>query len=222
MNIAQFTQEFPDLCAASKKLHANPPNENRCHSGHTFIHDLTVAALCLKIDPNEPIAIMAACAAMVHSVDHCVEKDKVKDTIKYMVEENLSHILSAPMRSAVAEAAIRHKELNRDDQLTVQITLMDADRLANLSLVTALNLARTAPKERPTLELAHLDEENPATTYRDPQSTLDEIRTHFQYIPMLRMEKAKEIGHEYAIELSKFVGRLGDQISELGLEDVAI
>ena len=217
----EFKACFPALWAFTLDLHRKPPFESVCHLGHTEVHDAPVIALVGKIAPDERTALKAQVAAALHTYDHLVSKEHVRSYMEralslipkgFFTEEELEEILMA---------ALRHKELNKDDgsQSLTQQVLMDADRLANLMLVTTLNLAR-CPTKRPVLELDHLTLNNPATTYRDPKSVLDEVRTHYAYLPMFRMEKAREMAESYTNALKAFETQLADQFKELGLSGV--
>jgi hypothetical protein len=219
----QFREMFPDFWAYTLSLHRNPPHASVCHPGHTEIHDASVIALCGKIAPDNRTALKAQVAAALHTFDHLEKKELVKALMEkalllvpkgFFTQKELDEILTA---------ALRHKELNKDDgsQSLTQQVLMDADRLANLMLVTYLNLAR-CPTNRPTLELEHLRKNNPATTYRDPKSVLDEARTHYAYLPMFRMEKAKLLASEYAAEFERLEIALVYQFKELMLDDVKL
>jgi hypothetical protein len=217
----EYREKFRDLYEEMKKLHQTPECQHRCHPGHGLEHDAVVMAIGILIAPDKRTAEKTFCAAATHSMDYLIPKEKVPSETTRVIQSKVGHLFEKPELEEIITASLRHKELNQEDQSPTQRSLMDSDRLGGLILSTLLSLPKCA-LGLPTLEFEYLSEMNPTTTYRDPKSNLDNVRTHLAYIPMLRMPKAIALGNEYAAHLSAFFRHNAAQYVELGLHGVRL
>lgn len=219
----QYRERFRDLYDAIKRMRASTGLWHPCHRGHDMTHDITVAQFVIMISPDERTAEKAFCAALLHSMDYLIARDEsVGERIRMTFSSHGPHsYFSLVEYEEIIEAAIRHKELNRDDQSLTQQVLMDADRLAGMMLTTVISLAKCAP-ELPAFEFEYLGEMSPATTYKKPASTLDNTRTHFWYMPMFRLPKAKEIATDLQAQLRAQCDAIKAQYEQIGLAGIKI
>lgn len=225
-SLKTLMESYPGFFAHCLETHTK---SSRPHRGHGYDHDIVVAALALKIAPDdEPkTAEDAALAAMLHSFDRLVERGDVT-AFEGLVDKALEIIpnghVSVSRKQAIRAAALRHAELNQGDQSLTQQILMDADRLANLMATVIIRAGQFLP-EIPPLEFNHLDPEdgNPAATYHKPCSVLDDLRTNIsEYVPRLRVAGAIALGRQYAVQLRGYIELIASQHDDLGLAGLVI
>ncbi|MEK7601514.1 MAG: hypothetical protein AAB480_03230 [Patescibacteria group bacterium] len=185
----------------------------RQHRGHGLDHDVTVAQLAAHIAPDERTAEKAWCAGMLHSTDRYAAIAKVSEGPHEVGEEimqNLKYIppgyFSSGELSEMYAAACRHDELNQEDQSTVQMALMDADRLVNLMNTVVIRAGQFQPGI-PAFESEHLNgRPNPGSTYHSPKSVLDDLRIMIkEYLPQLRLSKAKAMGERLRERMERLI-----------------
>ena len=214
---------FADFYEEISKLHKRSPHP---HRGHGIDHDITVAQIVDWISPNPRVAQKAWCAALLHSVDHLVDKDN-EGLVEQQTKQLLGHL---PLRffanyelAEICQAAVRHGERNQDDQSLVQQVLMDADRLANLMPAVIIRSGQFRP-EIPAFEFDYLNgERNPASTYHRPKSVADGLRANIaEYLPMLRIIKAKELARQYISDLETFLAALEKSYEDLGMRGIKL
>lgn len=201
----------------------------RQHRGHGLDHDVTVAQLAAQIAPDERTAEKAWCAGMAHSIDRYAATAKVSEGPHEVGEETMQHLKYLPPDYFTTEelsemyaAACRHGELNQDDQNMVQMALMDADRLVNLMSTLVIRAGQFQP-ELPAFEFEHLKgAKNPESTYHSPKSVLDDLRASLEYIPMLRLPKAKEMGAKLAARLQQFISNVEEDYRVIGLDGIRL
>jgi len=215
-----FRNLFPDFYNEIKNGHQQTLSKN--HSGHGFDHDITVAMLALKIAPSVRLGQKAWCASLLHSTDRVVEDTKVKEAmISY--SQQLKHFFDENEIIEIIEAALRHSELNQEDQKDTQIVLMDADRLANMQSAVIIRGGQFR-HNIPAIDLKYLDgKKDPWSTYENPQTVLDNIRLIIsQYTPQLRIKKAKVLGAFYSGRLKRYIQSIEDDYKKLGLVGIDV
>ncbi len=211
---------FAEFYQAIKEKHTSVGQRNR---GHGLDHDVTVAQIGVRIAPDERTADKAWVAGMLHSLDHLIEHDDKNDpAVSGALATLLSHLpkdyFSSEEVGEIGQAALRHSELNRDDQSLTQQVLMDADRLANLQVSIMIRGGQYRPTI-PPLEFEYLDKINPSSTYREPKNVLDNIRLNMsEYVPQLRLSKAKDMGRQYEARLKAYLQEIQKDYDELGLK----
>lgn len=217
----EFREKYPDFYGAVKSLRENPPSPGPCYNGHRFEHDAIVAAQVFRIASDDRTAEKAAVAAMLHSFDHCVRREHVREAMVDAALRLPEGAFTTDELDEIVFAALHHKELNADNQSLTQQVLMDADRLANMMAVLWINLGKCVP-DIPTVDLEHIVELDPETTYREPKNNLDNMKTHFWYLPMFRLPKAIEISKVYAARMEAFLLAVETEFKELGLVGVKL
>ena len=193
----------------------------RQHNGHGLDHDVTVGQLVLAISPDNRTADKAWCAAMLHSTDRIVENGAVKDHMKECLQYLPVDFFTKEEVVEILEAALRHGELSQNDQSLTQQVLMDADRLANLMPAVIIRSGQFRPSI-PAFEFEYLDgKPNPASTYREPKSILDDLRISItEYLPQFRVSMAIELAHRYARQLEAHIQSVEESNKELSLSNI--
>ncbi len=197
-------------------------SEQESHGGHGLDHDITVAALVTKIAESHSVSEKAWCSAMLHSVDRLVPEDQLKK-VTISLAERLSDFFVAEEIAEIVETAMRHSELNQDNQSDTQITLMDADRLANMQMAVIIRGDQFRPTI-PALEFSYLrGQKNPLSSYDEPRSVLDNIRFIISnYVPQLRLHQAKKLERVYEKRLTTYISAVEEDHQELDLIDLSI
>lgn len=192
------------------------------HRGHGFDHDVTVASLALLIAETKEIGIRAWCAALLHSVDRIVEENKVRETMN-LFASNLVSFFTPEEIHEIVEAAYRHSEINQSDQSDVQITLMDADRLANMQSAVIIRAGQFR-STIPAFNFKYLDgTKDPLSTYETPVTILDNLKfLIIRYVPQFRVPKAKKLGEVYASRLQLYIQSVESDYKELGLSGIEL
>lgn len=193
--------------------------------GHGLDHDVTVAQIATRIAPDPRTAEKAWCAAMLHSVDRMFERGNTKlieEQTRVLLKFLLDGHFTIEEIEEICQAALRHAELNRDDQSITQQVLMDADRLANLMLSVVIRAGQLMPGI-PSLEFEYLNERNPATTYHDPKSVLDDLRNNLAEYPCkLRTPAAVALSAKYTKQLEAYIASIVESYGELGLTGMSL
>ncbi|MDP3996360.1 MAG: HD domain-containing protein [bacterium] len=213
-----FRQKFARFYEAVKAGHEN---STRQHQGHGLDHDITVAQIAVMISPDARTGTKAWVASMLHSTDRIVPKGD-KGAEEYHVRKRLAFLpegyFTPQELEEIVQAVLRHAELNRDDQSLVQQVLMDADRLSNL-MPSVIIRAGQFQSDIPAFEFEYLDgKRNPASTYHEPKSVLDDLRNNIiEYPPKLRLPKAKKLAIDYVNLLHGFIKAVENTNKNLGL-----
>lgn len=219
---------FADFYSAVLKMHTE---SKRPHRGHGPDHDITVAQIALKIAPDDRTAEKAWCAAMLHSMDRMIERNENKEVFMKNVSDAISrHVVLLPAgyfttdeEIEIWQAALRHAELNQNDQSVTQQVLMDADRLANLLWSVIVRAGQCFP-ELPAFDFKYPGvDQNPASTYAKPETVFDDLRNNIAcYVPQLRLPLAKELAVEYVAELQHGLATSERQNQYLGLVGISL
>lgn len=223
MNKDSFTElknEFSEFYTGIKTAHSLTTNSD--HGGHGFDHDVTVAAMAIRIALDKHTSRKAWCAALLHSFDRIFDTNMVKDEMFIHASKLKGHFKDEEI-DEIVEAAFRHSEINQSDQSQTQITLMDADRLANMQSAVIIRGGQFR-QNLPVLDLNYLSgQADPTSTYEAPKSILDNLRiVIINYIPQLRLPEAKHLGAIYAGRLTAYIKSIEDDYSELGLNGVNV
>lgn len=206
-----YQPRFSELYAFIKQLHAT---RAKGEQGHGLDHDVLVAEFARHICPDEALLDKVWVAGMLHSIDRMVDESEVERITREALL--LVGQFTDAEREEVFQAVLRHSERNQDDQSRTQMVLMDADRLANLQVVIAIRAAQFRPNI-PPLEIEYLDEPNPASTYRDPKSILDDMRHCLEWVGWLRTPKAKVLGEGLKKDIQGYIEKIKEPYELLGL-----
>lgn len=215
---AEYRTQYAELYKAVSDKHAMSSNQ---HQGHGIDHDATVAQLAAYIAPDDATAGKAWCAGMLHSLDHIISVQEAESATRSCAH-SLTAFYDAEDTEEIIQAALRHSELNQDTQSLTQQVLMDADRLANLSATLPIRSGQFHPLI-PAIELHYIEKMNPRSTYAQPKSVLDDLRTNLaEYLPQLRLPKAQALGAEYAERLRLLISWIQEEYAELGLSGIEL
>lgn len=216
----EYRKIFADFYESVKLSHEK---STKPHRGHGIDHDVTVAQIAMQIAPDNRTSEKAWCAGMLHSVDRMVEQENVEKSTRNLLSNLLLEHFNLSEVEEICQAAIRHGELNQDNQSIVQQVLMDADRLANLMPAVIIRAGQSM-SELPVFEFEYLvGERNPETTYYKPQSVLDDLRNNIkEYVPQLRILKAKKLAERYVVILEEYIKSLEESYGQLGLVGISL
>ncbi len=218
-------QLFPKLVKQVKKAHEK---YGLTASGHDFDHDLRVANYALMIAPDARTGRLAAAAGFCHSADHLLRKDlghsrdpnretKIKKLIRRWLENT---DFTNEEGHEVVSAVLRHETANKKTDTLVDITLKDADRLANLDADVIIRGGQFRP------HLLAVDpinlEHDPAASYYNPRSVLRDIENCILWTKksgpyVLRFPRARKLGKLRAAVLQFVIDSIHSQRKEAGL-----
>lgn len=198
---------FPGLAKRVREAH----EERGLISSHGVDHDLRAANYALMIAPDARTARLAAAAGLCHSADHMVEK---------LVRELLQGDLTEDERDEVVLAVLRHESVNSESDTPVEVTLKDADRLANLDADVIARSGQFHP-DLLVVDPIHL-ENDPEATYHDPRSLLWDVANCVSWTEetgpyVLRLPKARALGASRAAFLRFYISTIHAQREEAGL-----
>lgn len=214
-------EKFREFYDHVKKGHQENSDKNR---GHDLAHDVTVAQIGYELAANQRVADMAWVAALLHSMDYWRRGDQ--QAFMLNIEEALVHIPEGCFTEAetreIAEAAFRHGEKNQPDETAVSTTLKDADRLAILMVTVLFRIGQGYPK-LPAVQFEYLSKKNPASTYAEPMSCLDDLRNCLsEFVPQFRLEKAKALAEGHVATLERVIGMIELEHEGLGLKNLVL
>lgn len=200
LSVELLVQEFRLLLENVARDH----EENRGMAGghHDMHHALSVAQTTLIIAPDVDTARLAWVAGILHNTDRLFcdrskmlpEEQKLR--VIFLIEERLSLTnLDRQEKEPVVEAVVNHAGLNGPKDSTVKITLMDADRIANLGAIHGIRMAQHFPNQpifNPKDPL-----KSSGAKYENPNFWVDNCLTTLEWKDdprvMLRLPKAKEL-----------------------------
>jgi len=213
---------FPELHEAVKRAHQQ---YGLTASGHDFNHDDRVANYAGIIAPDDLIRRKAVAAGYCHSIDHMLEKhlelspDPDKEIeVEKLVRELLENTdFTAEERDDVVHVVLRHEGVNKETDTPLQITLCDADRLANMDADVIIRGGQFHP-DLLAVDLVHF-ENDPGATYRDPRSVLWDVNNCATWANetgpyILRLPKARELGRSRAVFLKLYIFMVRTQHAE--------
>jgi hypothetical protein len=193
------------------------------HRGHGLLdHDLLVAQYCLLIAPDEGTGELAWLAAILHSFDRAFGPRcgaELKKAVAFLEGE-----VGNDEIELILGAVRKHSGKNGHEDDLVLMTLQDADRLANIGPTWIIRMGQHWA-DLPAMEIEHLQEKNPASTYKQPSSCLDQLRHVLEDWPDadtcpgfgMRLPKAKELSRKYFDFFRQFLALTQMQYSEAGL-----
>jgi hypothetical protein len=200
------------------------------HRGYGLDHDVMVAEIGAMLTDDSKLKELVWLAGMVHSLDRIDPEPGFETHIRACLQFVNTDInlrrtkgpaISQTDLTQVFVAARDHSKLNDKNDGPVTVLLKDADRLAIACLSIAFRSGQTLTMI-PTVEFEHLDVPNPRSTYRNPLSSLDNIRHCLEYEAMLRNRRAKKLGKTIFADLRWFVERLVAQHKQFGLDQITI
>jgi hypothetical protein len=148
------------------------------------------------------------------------------EAFKSFVEEALSKLpvehFTINEIDEMRQAALRHGEKNGPNQSLTQQVLQDADRLAILMVAILFQIGQGYQK-LPVLQLEFLSENNPASTYDEPCSCIDDLRNCIsEFVPQFRLPNAIEMVQEKVSRLNHIIGLIQLEHMEIGLDNLSL
>jgi hypothetical protein len=176
-------------------------------SGHDLIHDLMVSGYAVRISEtefpsNERLAELVWIAGMLHSTDRFFGEDVAHRTfLENMLTE--AGLTDPADRADVMTAILEHGRPNQQSDGLITVVLKDADRLANINPLVIIRSTQFHPG-LPTHDPQHLAcSRSPGSTYKNPNSVMDDIFGCTEWETWLRTDAAKKIGKKYFAFLRK-------------------
>lgn len=223
MNIKEeFTAQknkFNTFFSELKKTHRELTIENLDNRGHGFDHDLMVAQYGLLVceDDNKKDSVWVA--GLLHSFDRLFGEN-AENEINRLLEFIPNELISKDNKSEIKLAIHDHDGPNKDDDSHVKMVLQDSDRLANIGSILIIRSGQFRPNI-PSLELDYLDHANPQSTYNEPRSIMDDIRTTLEWENKdgynIRLSKSKELSKKHFQYLRDFINEIRLKFEEVGL-----
>ncbi len=209
----ELKEKYKNLYEAISDLHKTSEKKNR---GHGFDHDISVASYALKIAGDEKTANTAFVAGLIHSIDRLVSSDSVSKKVKEMIEMTGDNF-SESEKQEIYFAVLEHSHISPEHKSETQKILQDSDKLANLSPSVIIRSGQFSP-HLPIYEHNYLYSINPESTYADPKSILDDIRTNIRdYMPIFHIEKAKQIAVDYIEFLKEYEKKIQKELEFLDI-----
>ena len=203
-----YRKKFAALYDAVKNMHETSPHQ---HRGHGLDHDVAVAQMAALIAPTPRIADSGWVAALIHSTDRLVEANEYAIQLRKYLDLLPANFFSDKEIEDVYLAVFEHDEKSPTHRCPTQEVLQDADKLINMQ-ATVFIRAGQFRFDIPTVELAHLEKINPASTYHAPKSVMDGLKIMTsEYPELIYTQKGKELA-------SRYVERLRDYEQQI-LED---
>lgn len=206
---ADFIQEKHAQCILS----------HQSTGGHDFSHDLMVAQFAFAISPDENTATLAWLAGICHSFDRITPNFATGD--EQVLDQKLElDGVETVHRHIILQAVKEHDGPNTPNDHIVKVALQDADRLANTKAIVVMRTGQYR-SHLPAVELGHLDHINPASTYREPRSVLDNLRFLLEWRDHpqfgLRLPLAKEVGRAHFAWIEEHIDTIRRDFRELGI-----
>lgn len=222
-----LVEKFPVLVQRVRKDHA--AKSALVGTGHDFSHALMVAQYCLMI-ADDPLATMAWPAAICHNTDRLFPDDSEefieKRVRKYFELEDVRGGMDRDYRinfsdkevDLIIEAVMCHSHRPSENDNSVTVVLMDADKLANIGSLLALRSAQFQPN-LPIVDLRYLDQRPPGTSFKKPGSIYWDIKSSLEWAEpgWIRTPKAKDLAKPLFEELQIVLDGVVRQYENTGL-----
>ena len=214
-----YRKKFSIFYAAVRSKHATSPHQ---HRGHGFDHDVAVAQMAVLIAPTPRLADMGWVAGLIHSADRLVGVDECPAQLREYLGFLPMNFFSDEEIEEIYLAVLEHSEKSPLHRSSTQEVLQDADKLINMQ-ATAFIRAGQFRFDIPTVELAHLEKINPASTYHAPKSVLDGCRISFyEYPSLINTKKGKELASVYVERFRQYEQQILEDHQLLGLVGVEL
>lgn len=231
---------FPRLAELIREMYDQNPDAKR--HGSFEEHDLLVGNFAFVIAPDLETARLGVATGYCHSIDHLVggrldnfdldssNNLRKVETSREEIELSLRNIiirsgeLSYDDQEGVAQAVMNHEGTNEQidllpHHLLVQ-TLVEADRLANMTTTIVMRSARFS-LHLPLVDSLYF-ENDPEANYHNPKSVLWDVANCAGWGDregpyMLRLPKARELGAKYATRLRQIIAWIREDYADAGL-----
>ncbi len=200
----ELRARFDDLF--TKVNHVRIKSRNT-HRGHSAEHDALVAMIATRIAPDPRTAEKAFVAGILHSLDR-VAGDEFESILDECLTQLVPNQFTPSESDEIRDAVVRHGE-HKDAagvrSLTL-ITLMDADKLANMQLLAIARAGQFYP-DVPVIETEFVSMRNPNSTYHSPTSIIENLWGFVEWGEpgWLQLPEAKRMGVVLAARMREFI-----------------
>lgn len=217
----ELRARFDDLFTRVTQIRAT---SQHAHRGHSAEHDALVSMIATRIAPDLRTAEKAFVAGTLHSLDR-VAGDKFESVLDDCLARLVPDEFTQSESDEIREAVIRHGE-HKDTQgvrsLTL-ITLMDADKLANMQPLAIARAGQFYP-DIPVIETEFVGKRNPHSTYHSPTSIIENLWGFVEWGEpgWLQLPEAKRMGTVLAARMREFILLAEAPYKEFGIAGYAI
>ncbi len=224
MKAAEFLKEMRDHFPAFWNIVESDHIEHQMFNrGHDFLHAVIVAQYGFLIADSDNVGRLAWFAGMLHNLDRMLGREN-RSKIAAGAEDRLNRTdLTSLEKSWIIEAVLKHGQLNDPSDNPVTITLKDADRLGNIGpafLSRSTQHMTSILGGHVVLDPRFVDEKA-STEYGKNPTAMDDLQACLEWEPMLRLDKAREIGQPYFKFLQLMLVTEGARLNETGIIDNA-
>lgn len=205
-------------------------NASTRQRGHGMEHNVHVALHAIDIAMSDygtigdKLAELVFLASIGHSLDRLVDRGDDAG-FRGLVTECLGLVKNLPDNTiaAIFEAIEDHGKKNDEGRKdsTITVVLKDADRVANIGAALAIRSGQFTPNIAP-YEMAYLRTPNPASTYRDPSSVVEDLRGCFEWGDWMRTKRGKEMFDRKAGNLHQYLALVAQEFEMIGMDGVVI
>lgn len=194
------------------------------HRGHSSEHDALVAMIATRIAPDLRTAEKAFVAGILHSLDRVAG-----DAFESVLDECLALLVPGDFTQhesdEIREVVVRHGEHKNapGTRSPTLITLMDADKLANMQLLAIARAGQFYP-DVPVIETEFVGKRNPHSTYHSPTSIIENLWGFVEWGEpgWLQLPEAKRMGTVLAARMTEFILLAEAPYKEFGIAGYAI
>lgn len=213
-SLQAYRDQFKALYDAVERSHRESLQSNR---GHGFDHDLAVAQMTTRLAHDLRTAHKSWVAGIIHSTDRLFPKESYQAQLRAYLLLLPENFFSPEEVEEILFAVLEHDALSPVHQSPTQAILQDADKLVNMQATAILRVGQFR-HALPAIELSHLDNKNPDSTYLSPKSALDNLRIMSEENPLLmHTKKGKELARTYADRLRSYEIQIQEDYRFLGL-----
>jgi hypothetical protein len=219
---------FPLVVRRVKQTHEDVKLVGHHDAGHAYRVATMAYEVAMMQRGDAIIARRAALAGLCHNADHVVVLKNKLDSRKEVPPEAVAAIVSEWIAGQddrngtdlIIEAVLKHGGKNDSQDSMIQVALMDADRIVNLSVDLLPRSGQNFP-HLPVVDYVHLDKD-PNATYRDPRSVWRDIMESLAWVTegsgvCMRTKLGWELGNEYAEPFRGLTKLLEKQLIQQGM-----
>ena len=221
----QIREGFRPFYDLVKGFHeANPSTRQRGHgmehNVHVALHGMDIVVEDFAADPFMMDAIFLA--SIGHSLDRLVERgdDNGFAGLVATCLETVDHPNPA-MKVNVKNAILEHGKKNDPNDGMLTVILKDADRVANIGAALAIRSGQFY-SGLPPYEMAYLRTVNPAHTYHDPASVLEDLRECFVWGDWMRTRRGQQMFNLKSANLQDYLFKVAAEFEMIGMDTVTI
>lgn len=224
----KYRRRFIEVYNLREKLHHELLEEKVNQRGHGFFdHDLPVMQTCLLVHTDEHEMLKAWFAAMLHSLDRFLTKEKEDEMIEHFICQVPAGEFSANDFDDIRMAIKYHDGPNHEDDCLTKKILQDSDRAANAMSILIPRAGQFLPTI-PVIEFGYLGLlTHPESTYRNPRSVHDNLMGVLAWDPegpeadpnfVLRLPQSIHLARPHFTYLRGWIEKNRADMGALGLD----